>query len=169
MEQFKFRGKSIKTGKWLYGYLAEVTDNCPFLSFSGKVIFKDLASFATDNFWLVTEDCKVDEKTISIYSGLKDKNGKEVYSGDMLHVVEYQNKGFSLFDYNELLTFSLDELKGDVIRDWTDVVVSEPSALLVEDTYLNALFGDMRLSNPIYEIEVVGSMYDSEDKYEAEI
>lgn len=39
MEQFKYRGKSIKTDEWLYGYLAEVTDNCPFLSFSGKVIF----------------------------------------------------------------------------------------------------------------------------------
>lgn len=163
MEQFKYRGKSVKTGKWLYGCLAEVTDNCPFLSFSGKVIFKDLASFATDNFWLVVDDHKVDEETITKYSGLKDKNGKEVYSGDRLHIVEYSNKGFDLFNHNELLAFSLDELKGDVIRDWTDEVVSEHSSLSVGDTFLDALFGDMRLSNPIYEIEVVGSIFDSED------
>lgn len=162
MEQFKYRGKSIKTGEWLYGYLAEVTDNCPFLSFSGKVVFKDLAAFETDNFWWVVEDHKVHEETISRYSGLKDKNGKEIYPGDRLHIIEYANKGFGLFDNNELLTFSLDELKGDVIRDWTGEVVSEPSVLFVGDTFLDALFGDMRLSNPIYEIEVVGSIYDSE-------
>jgi hypothetical protein len=37
MEQFKYRGKSIKTDEWLYGYLAEVTDNCPFLFRKGYI------------------------------------------------------------------------------------------------------------------------------------
>lgn len=162
MEQFKYRGKSIKTDEWLYGYLAEVKGTYSFLTTCEKVIFDNLQSFNTDNFWYVVEDRKVHEETISRYSGLKDKNGKEIYPGDRLHIIEYANKGFGLFDNNELLTFSLDELKGDVIRDWTGEVVSEPSALFVGDTFLDALFGDMRLSNPIYEIEVVGSIYDSE-------
>lgn len=37
------------------------------------------------------------------------------------------------------------------------------SAFFIKDTYLSAFHGDIRLSFPIYEIEVIGNIYDNKE------
>lgn len=67
MREIKFRGKSLLNGKWIYGYLhdAECGDNL-------MIQRNDLGSYG------------VKDETVGQYTGLKDRNGKEIYEGDIL-------------------------------------------------------------------------------------
>lgn len=67
MRQIKFRGKRKDTGEWVYGDLVHT--------------IKDILILPIDEGW---NQYSVNSKTIGQFTGLCDKNGKEIYEGDIL-------------------------------------------------------------------------------------
>src|SRR5690625_5168526 len=122
MREIKFRGKIAISSGWAYGHYALVKENGREYS----VIY--------DN----GRPLIVRIHTVSQYTGLKDKNGTEIYEKDILdfdnrrHVVTFDNGGFGI---------------------WKDVRV---------DLYSNQM---RKLHEPLWnlvvdECEVIGNIYE---------
>lgn len=164
--KIKFRGKSKKTRKWLYGYLGEAKFSILDYVYTDKVIFDNVLSFNTDNSAYVVKDLSVEEDTIGQFTGLFDKNGTDIYEGDILRVKEYKNEAIPIFKYNDIQHLSIDDVRGAKTKEWIGEVKFEESVFFINDTYLSAFHGDIRLSFPIYEIEVIGNIYDNPELIE---
>ena len=65
MREIKFRGRDVITGNWAYGY---------YYPSNGHAIIRN------DN----GGECIVAPKTVGQFTGLRDKNGKEIYEGDIV-------------------------------------------------------------------------------------
>ena len=74
MREIKFRGKQLSTGKWLYGdLLHDNQGGCYIYPLEAENIYKEN---------------KVDVSSVGQATGVKDKNGKEVYEGDIVTYIK---------------------------------------------------------------------------------
>lgn len=102
-------------GAWIYGYLAD--ENHINSKRSG---------------WYLS----VDKDTVGQYIGVDDKNGKEIYEGDIVRVIE---------DFEEIYVVEWDE---DIAR----YVLTQNGATMC---YFGDIYGD--------DMEVIGNVYENAD------
>lgn len=115
MREIKFRGKCIKDNKWVYGYYAHHNDYFRHRETHG--IYTDYADSMpeSDGYSFYPDFDAVDPETVGQFTGLLDKNGEEIYEGDILRIYYHGlNKVFGVVRYAESRFYIEDEFKNEL-------------------------------------------------------
>ena len=147
MREILFRGKRLDNGAWIEGYLYE--HEPPLV---GIISEKDepeaskwfiaRTGFADWNMPRPVELVEVDPSTVGQYTGLTDKNGKQIFEGDIVQYEERQMGGEDV-----LVAFP---------------VTFEEGGFCVHFYFLNNWLRDGSAGNTKLEcIEVIGNIHDN--------
>jgi len=109
MREYKFRGKRLDNGEWVYGYY--------FISerdIEDGFVWRDIPQIQQrygDHY----QYFDVIPETIGQYTGLKDKNGTEIYEDDLVAVADYANwEGLYKVAWdNDGLMYVIEDAHGD--------------------------------------------------------
>lgn len=91
-------------------------------------------------------ECNIPEQVLMEYTGIKDKNNVEVFEGDIVNIIEIDDRGMV-------------EYTTDII--WEDCQFVCKSGGEDYDTPLAAWSGNPNKTYPLFEIEVIGNIYDN--------
>lgn len=143
MRTIKFRGKQIANGDWIFGDLFHEIALTPSRKIKSELNgFLAIQTETLDGI----KSYSVDPETVGQFTGLYDKNDREIYEGDILKVHYYgKSKVFGVVKFN-YCRFYIDD--------------DEIEYRLDPKTSMSDMFGRE------YEWEVVGNIYDNTELLE---
>ena len=146
MREILFRGKRIDNGKWVYGNLIKRL-NYDELSVKYYAI-QEITSVSCHNF------ARVIPETVGQYTGLKDKNGKKIFEGDIVKAIQTE---YDEYKESEPFVFSF---VGEMIFD--DACFGLKAKKVID--FYSPFWKEENV-----ELEVIGNIYDNKNLLEEEL
>ncbi|MBO4965900.1 MAG: hypothetical protein J6C81_06515 [Muribaculaceae bacterium] len=132
MRKYKFRGKRVDNGAWVYGDLIENQGRYFIYHATSETTIED-----NDDRKITIIAVKVESGTVGQFTGLPDKNGKEIYVGD---IVRNKKGTIDVITYDSL-AFAL-----------CVAYATSPNGVC------STFFGN---NNPLKDLEVIGNIHDN--------
>jgi uncharacterized phage protein (TIGR01671 family) len=86
MRKILYRGKEIKTGKWVYGGFHEHKPSITAIGKQPETVALIIADGDADwDLPVSIKACVVEKKTVGEFTGLTDKNGAKIFEGDIVN------------------------------------------------------------------------------------
>lgn len=140
MRTIKFRGKNTFNNRWEYGSLVKEKDGALWIIPEDQMLISEGGSFSAAH---------VSSETVGQFTGLKDKNGVEIYEGDVFTVNEEYPKVVKYIE--EWLSFcvaTIDTITTPPMSGWPEKYIYQQLSPGWWKDFQN-------------EIEVIGNIYDN--------
>lgn len=147
MREIKFRGKDIGSGEWVYGFYTQggyINPN------NGEETLRHIISDT------ILHD--VDPETVGQFTGLYDKNGKEVYEGDIVNRIDIALKR------NHIGKVVYSEQTASFYLEVDNGTYSTMERFVKQESFNDG----KAVINCKYEYEVLGNMYDNKELLKGE-
>ena len=115
MRQIKFRGKRVDNGEWVYGfYVIDPQGN-------NRIYYQPFSKCTSNTYHFV------DPATVGQFTGLLDKNGKEIWEGDV--AIDKRERKVKVVWVDEYACFALETID-DIVKGEYNFSISDTAQVI---------------------------------------